>query len=45
MKSSDDHLSPGEKVYPLKFLCDYVMQRREELTGYENLLLMRTCLN
>lgn len=35
MKSSDDHLSPGEKVYPLKFLCDYVMQRREELTGYE----------
>lgn len=35
MKSSDEHLSPGEKVYPLKFLCDYVMQRREELTGYE----------
>ena len=35
MKSSDEHLSPGEKVYPLKFLCDYVMQRREELTNYE----------
>ena len=40
MKSTDgapgkQHLSPGEKVYPLKFLCDYVMQRREELTSYE----------
>ena len=42
MKSSDEHLSPGEKVYPLKFLCDYVMQRREELTGYETQDLKET---
>ena len=34
-KETAEHLSPQEKVYPLNFLCRYVIERRGELAAFE----------
>ncbi|WP_294156991.1 GGDEF domain-containing protein [uncultured Selenomonas sp.] len=39
---SGDRLTPQEKVYPLNFLCRYVMARRSELEDFETQELKET---